>query len=102
MTAGPYSSFLSQSRDDRHAQNRLILFVASALSTLRIRGLPGLANQFLDLAEQFSIVHPNSHIGLGLVAFIVDGFPKADGGIHLGKYAMPYRSECNSDRSYNS
>lgn len=93
MTAGPDLSFLSQSRDDRHAQNRLILFVASALSTLRIRVLSGLANQFLDLAEQFAIVHPNSHIRRGLVTFIIDGFPKADRGISLGKDAISYRCE---------
>ena len=94
MTAGPDLSFLAQPRDDRHAQNRLIFFVASALGTLRIRVLPGLANQFLNFAEQFAVVHPNSHIRLGLVAFIIDGFPKADGGIPLGKDANSYRSEC--------
>jgi len=93
MTPGPDLSFLSQSRDDRHAQNRLILFVARALGTLRIRVHPGLANQFFDLAEQFAVVYPNSHIRLGLVAFIIGGFPKTDGGIPLGKDAISYRSE---------
>jgi hypothetical protein len=62
MTAGPEISLLSQSRNYRHAYNRLVLFIAIALGTFWIRNGPWLPDQLLDFPEQLAVIDPDSDV----------------------------------------